>query len=98
MLSKDEILDLRKPKVQPLTLPTGGGEVFLRVMTGADRAFVREAIGSANAKIRAALDAWDETFFYGYVGGRADDEAARAQAKRRASDRIISRAIDGAAS
>lgn len=68
------------------------------VMTGADRAFVREAIGSANAKLRAALDAWDETFFYGYVGGRADDEAARAQAKRRASDRIISRAIDGAAS
>lgn len=36
MLSKDEILDLRKPKVQPLTLP-GGGEVFLRVMTGVDR-------------------------------------------------------------
>jgi hypothetical protein len=64
------------------------------VMTEPER-FVRDAIvDETSRQIREAYARAEEELLYGYVGGWADHEDLRRDARRRASNQIINQAID----
>lgn len=44
--------------------------------------------------IKQRFDQIEEEILFGYVGGRADDERARAEHKRQRSKRVVDQAID----